>query len=128
MSDNNELPSYQASVSAKNKKELFDLLNLNESQIGAFSGTKCYKLFFWGILFPFPILLIGAYIGLIHYGFFKKNHFKDEQQQMYFEYVKEEEIKWGKRCFYLFGLISFVIASILLAGFKSNWTLSDYLN
>ncbi|KTW25870.1 hypothetical protein T552_03144 [Pneumocystis carinii B80] len=126
MSDNNELPSYQASVSTRNKKQIFDLLNLNESQTVTFSGTKCYKLFFWGILLPFPILLIGAYIGLIHYPFFRKNHFKDEQLQMYFEYIKEEEIKWGKRCFYLFGLISFVIASILLAGFKSNWTVSNF--
>ncbi|KAG5519093.1 hypothetical protein PMAC_002180 [Pneumocystis sp. 'macacae'] len=123
MSDeNDELPSYQASINPENRKQvLFDLLNSNESQLITLTGKRCRKLFFFGVLFPFPILLIGAYIGLIHYPFFKKVYFKDEQQQMYFEYIKEEEMRWGKRCLYLFGLILFAIGSILFAGFKSNW-------
>ncbi|KAG4301445.1 hypothetical protein PCANB_002350 [Pneumocystis canis] len=127
MTDKNDgLPSYQASISPKNTKQIiFDFLNFNESQTTTLMSTKCKKLFFWGMLFPFPILLIGVYIGLIHYPFFRNTYFKDEQQQMYFEYLKKEEIKWGKRCLYLFGLLSFVIGSILLAGFKSNWKIKQ---
>lgn len=130
MSDrNDELPSYQATITSGNTKHLvFNFLNFSESQVITISGDKCRKLFFWGFLLPFPILLIGGYIGLIHYPFFKKVYFKDEQHQMYFEYVKEQEMKWGKRCFYLFGLLSFIIGSILLAGFKSNWTILNNLN
>ncbi|KAG4306524.1 hypothetical protein PORY_000512 [Pneumocystis oryctolagi] len=123
-SESDELPSYQASISPRSTKQiLFDLLNSNESQTITFKDPVCRKLFFWGVLIPFPILLIGAYIGLIHYPFFKRVHFKNEQQQMYFEYVKEEEIRWGKRCLYLSGLLLFAIGSILFAGFKSNWVI-----